>query len=411
LSEIKPGLERVAELLRRLGNPQKTLKFVHIAGTNGKGSTVAMLASILTEAGYRTGLFTSPYILSVAEMIAMDSIKISEARLAELREQMQGHISEMEDAPTEFEIMTALAMLYFAVENCDIVVLEVGMGGRLDATNVIDSPEVAVITAIGLDHMEFLGETVEQIAAEKAGIIKPGAICVSYPQDESVAEVIRRKCRETGVRSVFVNEAESEAVNSSLDGQEFNYSSLKNLNIQLLGEHQLLNAAVAIEATHALKSKGWRISEAALRAGLAKAKWPGRFEILRKNPVFVLDGGHNPQSVAAIVRTLKKYFPDRKITFLYGVLADKEYEAMTKILLSIAKKFVTITPNSPRALPAQELAAFIQGLGGKAMARESVERGVESALEAAGEDGIICALGSLYIIQDAQNAVLCREES
>ncbi|MCL2238897.1 MAG: Mur ligase family protein, partial [Defluviitaleaceae bacterium] len=278
------GLSRMTELMARVGNVQKDMKFVHIAGTNGKGSTAAMLAAVLTEAGYRTGLYTSPVIHTFGERMQVDGVAVTDAELVALAEQMRPHADAMSDSPTEFERITALALLFFHEKNCDIVVLEVGMGGRLDATNVIDAPEIAVITAIGLDHMAELGNTVEKIAGEKAGIIKKNTTVICHPQEASVERVLRAKCAEENAAIAFVARGGVKPLSRSLDGQTFGYGGIKGLTLPLLGAEQLYNAAVAIEVRTALEKKGWSIPEDALRRGLAGTRWPGRFEIMRRAP-------------------------------------------------------------------------------------------------------------------------------
>ena len=382
------GLERIRDLLARLGNPQDKLKFIHISGTNGKGSTAAMLSSILVEAGYKTGLFTSPYIDCFTEMIQIDHRPISDDHLIALTNEMQAHLKTMKDKPTEFEIITALAFLNFYRQNCDIVVLEVGMGGRLDSTCVINSPEVAVITNIGMDHMEFLGDTIEEIAADEAGIIKTGTVCISYPQIESVEQVIRHKCLEQGVKVVFADK---------IDAEEY--------TIPFLGQHQLVNASVAINTINALRDQEWVIPEESLKQGLAKTKWPGRFEIMRHDPVFIIDGAHNLQSVEMTANTLISLYPGKKITFLIGLLADKDYENIIKTLMPLAKEFLTVTPDSPRALPAEVLAEHINDMGSTASSYNSIEEGVKQALAASNKDDIICAVGSLHLIGRARKAL------
>ncbi|MCL2573428.1 MAG: bifunctional folylpolyglutamate synthase/dihydrofolate synthase [Defluviitaleaceae bacterium] len=386
------GLERIQDLLFRIGSPQNQLKFIHVAGTNGKGSTAAMLSSVLVEAGFRVGLFTSPYIDCFTEMIQINHIPLDDNGLIALANKIRPHLSLMVDKPTEFEIITSLAFLHFFRQDCDIVVLEVGMGGRLDSTNVIDAPEVAVITNIGMDHMEFLGNTIEKIAAEKAGIIKSGAACVCYPQKESVEDVIRQKCQEQGVQAVFLKEADIEIA--------------KRYTISLFGHHQLLNACVAISTIYALQERGWNVPKEALQQGLAKTKWAGRFEILRKNPDFIIDGAHNSQSIDAAASTLQMLYPNKKITFIIGVLADKDYEYIIKTLLPLAKDFIAVTPDNPRALLSNVLAEYIHCQGGNAEDCKSIEKGVEQALTIAEKDGVICAIGSLYLIGEVRKNLL-----
>ncbi len=392
----KPGLERVGELLRQLGDPQKELKFVHIAGTNGKGSCAAMTASVLRAAGYKTGLFTSPYLLRFSERMQIDGREIAPEALARLVERIRPLAEAMADHPTEFELITAAALLWFRQERCDIVVLEVGLGGRLDATNVIAAPEAAVIMNIGLDHTEVLGDTVEQIAAEKAGIVKPGCPCVLYSQSESVENVVREICRRQGAELTVSCPEALESLADGPEGQEFAYKG-ERFRLPLLGRHQLQNAAVALETAAVLNRRGWRISRQALRQGLAETVWPARFEILQKEPFFVVDGGHNPQCAETVAENLLHYFPNRRRVLLLGVLADKDYAALTAILAPVADAFVCATPDSPRALGAQALAEHLRQYGKPVRACGSIEEAVAAALEAAGPEGMACAVGSLYM--------------
>ncbi|MFR5420560.1 MAG: bifunctional folylpolyglutamate synthase/dihydrofolate synthase [Oscillospiraceae bacterium] len=320
----RPGLSRVRELLHRLGDPQDGLQFVHIAGTNGKGSTAAMLASILRAAGYTTGLFTSPYLERFAERMQVNGAPVPDAEFAAVCQTLQPCIAAMDDPPTEFELVTAAAMLWFRRRGCDVVVLEVGLGGRLDATNVIAAPACAVITNIGLDHTEILGGTLAQIAREKAGILKPGTCAVSYPQAQEVRSVLREICAQRGIPLTEVDVSAIVPLTDSVDGQTFTYRGAEYA-LPLLGAHQLRNAAVALETVAALRARGWRIPDAAVHAGLAQVRWPARFELLRRAPWFVLDGGHNPQCAQTVADNLARYFPGRRITLLVGVLADKDY--------------------------------------------------------------------------------------
>jgi len=402
----KLGLSRITELMELLDNPQKKLKFIHIAGTNGKGSTAAMLASILQESGYKTGLFTSPFVHKFSERMQINSVCITDSEIEKFAVKLYNHTSRMQDCPTEFELITAMAMLYFYENECDIVVLEVGMGGRLDATNIIDTPEAAVITSIGLDHTGQLGDTEEKIAAQKAGIIKPEGIVISYPQKKSVADVILDKCGEQNARVTFADVNKIRAVRQNLNGQQFEYNGIKNLTIPLLGEHQLRNAAVVITTIDALQERGWHITEDTLRNGLQKTFWPARFEVMRRDPVFIADSAHNPHGVNAVVNTLTSLFPGKKITFLLGVSADKDYPEMIRLLIPCAKRFFTVMPNSSRALPAEDLAAHINKYNVDVIFCESIESGVNRALEVSDNNDVICALGSFFMIGGVRECLL-----
>ena len=400
-----PGLSRTQELLRRLGDPQNRLKFVHIAGTNGKGSTAAMLASVLQAAGYRTGLYTSPYITCFNERMQVDGRMIDDDELAQITQELRPHAEAMEDHPTEFELVTAIAMVYFARHACDIVVLEVGLGGALDSTNVISQPEVAVICNIGLDHTEVLGDTLEKIAQAKAGIIKGGDVVI-YRGQASVEQVFADACARTGAR---LHRADFDAivpVSAALDGQVFDYGARKALLLPLLGAHQLKNASVVLTTVDVLIARGWHISEQALREGLRTVRWPGRFELLRREPVFIVDGGHNPQCMASLAENLKAYLAGRPITALTGVMADKDYSDMYRIVAPYISRYVTVTPDNPRALRAEALAEALRVYGKPVTACPTVAEGVAEALRQTGSGEAVVAFGSLYMVGDIRAAVL-----
>ncbi len=400
-----PGLDRIRKLLSLLGDPQKELKFVHIAGTNGKGSTAAMTASILCKAGYKAGLFTSPYIYRFHERIQMDGAQISDEKLLPLILKVKALAETMEELPTEFEFVTALAMEYYRQEKCPIVVLEVGMGGRIDATNAIDAPEVAVITNIGLDHTDALGDTLPEIAANKAGIIKPGCHAVTYRGDADVEAVYENICKELDVP---LRKADFDSIKlhcCDLFGQRFDHGHRKELELPLLGDHQLHNAAVVLAVIDALIERGWNISEENIRDGLKAVTWPGRFDIVCRQPLFIIDGGHNPQCIQALVKNIDDYLADRKVVALTGVLADKDYGEMFRPVMEKVDSFVCITPDNPRRLPAHELAEHLRAAGARAVACDTVKEAVETAKEMAGEKGAVLCFGSLYSIGDIKEAL------
>lgn len=392
------GLERVAALLEKLGNPQDKLKYVHVAGTNGKGSCASMTASVLKAAGYKTGLYTSPYLYRFNERMQINGKEIEDDVLAEIMSRVAPAADSMsDDHPTEFEIMTAAALLWYAEEKCDIVVLEVGLGGRFDATNVISSPEVSVIMNIGLDHTAVLGDSVEKIAFEKGGIIKPGRPCVLYQQADEVEAVIKDLCAQRGSELTIADFSEISPEFDSLEGQVFSYKG-ESYAIPLLGAHQLRNAAVVIETVNVLRGLGWSVDQSELEHGLYSVFWPARFEVVSDEPYFVLDGGHNPQCAGTVVENLGEYFPGQKHIILAGVLRDKDYEKLFSILNLAADEFVCVTPASPRALPAEELGEFLKKFGKPVTVCESVEDGVFEAMDRAREaEGMVCAVGSLYM--------------
>lgn len=397
------GLDRTRELMEKLGNPEKKLKFIHIAGTNGKGSTAAMTASILEAAGYRVGLYVSPFITRFNERIQLNHVPIPDDELAELTTEVQPIADGMEDSPTEFEMITAIGFLYFIRHNCDVVVLEVGMGGALDSTNVIPAPEVAVITNIGYDHTRELGSTLAEIASAKAGIIKPGCKVVSYGISPESDPVIRKTCQ---ALSVPLCEAEHDKVKNvrfDLDRMTLDYGEYRDLEIALVGTYQQYNAATVLKIVEVLQNSGWKISEQNLRDGMRQVQWPGRFEVLSRKPVFIADGGHNPQGVVATAQSLLQHFPNTKIVFLMGVMADKDIGPMLEELSPLAKRFITVKPNNPRAMAAETLAEKIQRAGCVAEPAETVADGVQRAIEYAGTDGVACAIGSLYMLGEVRN--------
>ena len=395
-STTRLGLERTQELLGKLGDPQKKLKFVHVAGSNGKGSTCAMLDAILRRAGYRVGLYISPYIQDFCERIQVDGENIPGQALAAITQRVRRVADAMEDHPSQFELVTAIAMEYFHEQRCDIVVLEVGMGGALDSTNAIDAPEVAVITNIGLEHTEYLGDTLEKIAATKAGIIKSGCSCVCYDGAAEVTAVIRSVCAQNDVPFVCAGRFPTKMLRQDLNGQIFSWRG-GEYQLSLLGPHQVCNAAVVLETVEALRERGWHIPEDAVRAGLREVKWPARLEILSRKPLFILDGGHNPQCAEALMNSISELLHGKQIVFLTGVLADKNYRQMMELVMPYAREFVCLTPVSDRALSAQALADYLTERGAKAQVCTGIPAGIRLALTSAGKDGVVIAFGSLYL--------------
>ena len=393
----KPGLTRIRELLERLGDPQKKLRFIHIAGTNGKGSCAAMTASILKAAGYKTGLYTSPYLYRFNERMQINGRQIEDDALAEIVSRVRPAAEAMADHPTEFELMTAAALLWYAQETCDVVVLEVGLGGRFDATNIIDAPEAAVIMNIGLDHTAVLGDTLEQIAFEKAGILKPGTDAVLFEQGEEATGVVRRRCEELGVPLHIADFSQLVSEFDSLYGQSFTYRG-QPYALPLLGAHQLKNAAVVLELVEVLREKGWKLEQGDVEHGLYAVSWPGRFELVSDEPYFVVDGGHNPQCAETVRDNLLHYFPDKRRILLLGVLRDKDYPGLTAILDAAADEYVCITPASARALPAEELAEHLKRYGKPVTVCGSIRDGVTEALRRSDGDSVVCAVGSLYSV-------------
>ena len=399
-STTRLGLGRTRELLHAIGDPQKKLKFIHVAGSNGKGSTCAMLDAIFRHAGYRTGLYTSPYIQDFCERMQVNGRNIPGEDLARITDRVRIHADAMEDHPSQFELVTAVAMQYFLEAHCDIVVLEVGMGGALDSTNAIDCPEAAVITNIGLEHTEYLGNTLSLIAEAKGGIIKPGCTAVLYESEPETMATLQRICRKQGVSYRISRESDLQSLSHDLNGQRFLWQGQEYL-LSLLGAHQLRNAAVVLETVNALRERGWTVPEAAVADGLRDVRWPARFEILWRKPLFILDGGHNPQCAEALARNLEDYLHGQKFCFLIGVLADKDYRRILRLITPYAERFLCVTPDSPRALKAADLAEVISGMGVPAEAAGSIEEGIRLALAS----GLpVMSFGSLYLAGHVRTA-------
>ena len=400
-----PGLSRTRELLGRMGDPQNKLKYVHVAGTNGKGSTCAMLANILQRAGFRTGLYTSPYINRFHERMQVNGEPISDAELCEITEYIKPLADAMEDVPTEFELVTCVGFEFFARRQCQIVVLECGMGGEFDATNVIDVPECAVLCTIGMDHMEYLGRTHAAIARTKAGILKPGGACVTYPALPEVEAVYREITRERGLSRTRADFGRMHPVSHSLLGQDFTFDGFGALHLSLLGRNQLCNCAMVLHIVEVLRQRGWAIPDAAVREGLATVSWPGRFELLRRCPDVIADGGHNVQCMLSLKENILDYLPGREIIAVTGVMADKEYEKMYFPVMPLIRRFITVEPPNPRALSAPALAQALRDMGAEAQSAESVEAGVRTALSLAKPGDCVLAFGSLYMLGQVRSCV------
>lgn len=394
-SNTRLGLSRTCELLDVLGNPQDELKFIHVAGSNGKGSTCAMLSSILSKAGFKTGFYLSPHLFSFCERFQIDRKQISEEDFIDITRKVAAAADSLDDHPSQFEISTAIAFLYFKTQCCDIVVLEVGMGGSLDSTNVIKVPEVAVICNIGLDHTDFLGSTLAEIAENKAGIIKPGCEVVCYEMEGDALSVIENRCKRLNTPLQISNFDSLKYLNQSVKSQSFSYEGIE-YSISLLGEHQCKNASVAIEVIKALRSRGWAVSDEALKIGLRDAKWPARFEILSLDPIFILDGGHNPQCASSIAKAISDYLPEQKLKLVIGMLADKNVNEVIDIIAPKVSEFHCLTPDSDRAMSADELAGLIRLKGLNAKSHASSEDCLSEVLDSANNQPIM-AFGSLYL--------------
>ena len=389
------SLDAELMLLEKLDKPQNKLKYVHIAGTNGKGSTTSYLASILNEASVVTGAFTSPFLYRYNEMFKVNGEDISDADFAKVFSEVKPAYDELAADGvfvSEYEFLTVMAFMYFLKKGCEIVLLEVSMGGRMDTTNVIPAPLVSIITPISYDHMTILGNTLTEIATEKAGIIKPGTVVVSAIQEPEVQKVLRDACQSVNSPLDFVEPAQ--IISRDIHGQRFGVSEGLQYETTMLGTYQIDNAAVAIVAARKLMEKGYNISEESIRKGIANTKWFGRFTLLSDNPPVVIDGGHNRQGAKVLRESLETYFPGKKITFVLGILADKEVDLILDTLAPIMKKCYTVAVPNPRTMDPQALAGMIQERGIEAEPLDS-----KSTIEdIKNQSDVVCLAGSLYLI-------------
>lgn len=411
------GLDTTRELLRRLGNPQNRLQFVHIAGTNGKGSTLAYISTILTGAGYRTGRFISPVIDSYCEKIQIDGEYISTQAVAAITEVVKTACDDMVrdgfEQPTVFEAETAMAFLYFLNENVDVVVLETGMGGRDDSTNVIETTLCSVITSVSLDHVGIIGNNLQEIAECKAGIIKEGAPVVLYAQSAEVEDIVRTRCRETDSPLIVTKPGVLVRKKNSLSGQVFDYGELKGIKTRLLGEHQLYNAAVAVETIRVLREKGFEISNEQIKTGIEDTVWTGRFEVVQARPLMIIDGAHNPDGARAFAQSVREYLDGYTLIFIMGVLKDKDYPQMIQLTNAFANAVITINPDNPRALSDTELKDAIEQVKTKnipVVAAGRIEAGIEVANQIAmqlhHEKTAIVVFGSLSFLGDLKRYLI-----
>ena len=409
---MNQGLERIEALLDLLGNPHRSCKYLHIGGTNGKGSTAAFVAAMLEEAGYRVGLYTSPYLVQFTNRMAINGRDIPRKRLVELVKKVKPLVEKIAadpvlGQPTEFEVVTALAFCYFAEESPDIVVLEVGLGGRLDATNVVQ-PLVTAIATISLEHTQVLGNTVEEIAREKAGIIKNGAPVVTEAGGGALP-VLEAVCKEKQVPLYQLGKHfHAQIETQDVGGQVFHYRGLSReyhaLFIPLLGDYQVNNVALAIAAVELLCDNGFSISEATLRAGLEKTRWPGRLEVLRRSPLVVVDGAHNLEAFQGLGRGVRQTFAYGKLILVLGILSDKAAENILAEILPLADRLIITKPNSPRAANPEVLQKIVSGMMPELPCEisEEIPAAVDMALKQAGDEDLVLIAGSLYLVSDAR---------
>lgn len=410
------GLDSMRELCSRLGNPQDELRFVHIAGTNGKGSVLAYVSTILKEAGYRVGRYLSPTITDYRERFQIDGRFITQSGLCKYLEQVkeaaEAMAAEGKPHPTPFEVETAVAFLYFLDKKCDIVVLETGLGGALDATNVVKTTVAAVFASISMDHMAILGDTLEKIALVKAGIMKDRCYVVTARQDPAVAKILKqaallRKCK------LYTADAErAKQVYYGVTKQRFTYAGYKNLEISMLGKFQIENAVVAVETIQVLAKAGFPVKEEALRRGLLLTSWSGRFSVIGKKPLFIADGAHNEDASRRLAESLQFYFAEKKMIFILGMLKDKEYEKVINNTCNMAEHIITVTPPiRERAMPAYELAQAVRECNGNVTVADSVPEAVEIAylLASREKDAVIVAFGSLSYLGELMKVVEHRD--
>lgn len=401
-----PGLERIQALCDKLGNPERKLSVIHVAGTNGKGSAVAMLSAILQEAGYRVGTYTSPHLERYNERFLINGQEISDEAFAEeitLMKKLCGELAaEGKAVPTLFEIVTGAAFHYFAEQKVDILVLEVGLGGKYDATNIVPTPLLSLIMSISIDHTDFLGNSIEKIALEKAGIIKKNCPVVLYSQDEIVYNIMKDMAEENSATLYCPEEAEISISSQTLEGTVFsvktNAFSWKDLNLPLLGSYQIPNCITVLEACSVLRERGLSLPENAIRNGLKKARWAGRMEICGKEPLILLDGAHNTDGILQLANSVNAYFNETKVTLILGVLGDKEYHKMAEVILPHADAVILTEPHSERKLDVFSLARSISEHNGMIYTEKEIEAAFEKALSITPKDGIILCCGSLYMI-------------
>lgn len=406
------GLERTYKLLEYLGNPEKDLKLIHIAGTNGKGSTTSMITEILMGAGYKVGMYTSPFIEEFEERIQINRNNIPKEKLASLMDEVKSAVDKViEDGyshPTEFEIITVLMLLYFKKENIDFGVIEVGLGGTLDSTNVI-TPVLQVITSISFDHTNLLGNTLEEIAREKAGIIKSGIPTVIYPQKSEALKVIENKCSEMNSKLYIANCDNfkfENVVNEDRPYQLLKYNNEVDILLPLLGEHQITNLSVAMTSIEVLNNINMtNILLDSIVKSIKNVKWKGRLEVLSKNPYVVIDGAHNIQGIETLSRNIKKYFKYENLYLILGILADKDVQEMIKVIAPMAKKIYAVTPNSIRAELAEDLKREIIKYNENCEAYDDYKEAYLTAINDANENDFVLASGSLYMIGDMRKII------
>ncbi len=400
---IVPGLDSIKELCKRLGNPQDRLKFIHIAGTNGKGSTLAYLSTVLRKAGYKVGRYVSPAIRCYEERIQVNEKMITKKALCEEMECMREICDDMvQDGfhhPTPFEVETAMAFDYFLKKGCDVVVLETGMGGRMDATNIIKTTLVSVIASISMDHMQFLGDTLEKIAREKAGIIKEGSKVVVLKQAPEVMEVVKEEACKNKAQMIVAEPELAKGIKYNIKGVKFSYKEFEKIELSLAGKVQVDNGVLALEVIRVLNDGMLEVTEKAVREGLKETIWQGRFSVIGNNPLFVIDGAHNEDAAKKLADSIEMYFTNRRIIYIMGILRDKEYEKIIDLTAKYAQQIITVaTPNNKRAMDSLALAEEVMKRNLHVTAAASIEEAVEMAYLFAAKEDVILSFGSLSFL-------------
>ena len=415
---IKLGLDSTGKLLELLGNPQDNLNVIHVAGTNGKGSVCSFISNILKEEGYKVGLYTSPYLETFTERIRVNGENIPEEDVARIitliKDKIDIMISEGYSSPTEFEIVTAMAFYYYNEQNMDYVVLEVGLGGRYDSTNVIKNPLVSVIVSISLDHIGVLGDTIGKIAYEKAGIIKENGTAIVYKQVKEAEDIIKEVCEKQNAKYIEVNFDDVLVKKSDIYSQVYDCTIMdekfNDIEIKLIGEHQVNNSIVALNVVKFLRdNKNINISNESIKNGLLTTKWPGRIEKIMENPMFIIDGAHNEDGAKYLCKALEKNFPNKKLTMLIGMLVDKDIDSVLEILMPKFNKVITTTPDSDRAISAEELKNKISKYVDDVVSIKDIDKAVRYTLDNSNEDDVIISAGSLYLIGEVRTLLKERE--
>ncbi|MGL5642399.1 MAG: bifunctional folylpolyglutamate synthase/dihydrofolate synthase [Paraclostridium sp.] len=411
---IRLGLDNIKKLLELLDNPQDKLKIIHVAGTNGKGSTCSFISTILKESGYKVGLYTSPFLETFTERIRVNGENIPEDEVGNIvsliKEKIEIMVNEGYSCPTEFEIVTAMAFYYFKKENVDFVALEVGLGGRYDATNVIEKPIVSVITSISLDHIGVLGDTLSKIAFEKGGIIKENCSTIVYPQKEEAGQVIKNICKENKSKYIECNFNDINIKESNINLQKYdciiNKKEYKDLEIRLIGEHQVNNSVLALNVIDYINDNlDLNISQESMRKGLIETKWPGRIEKIKENPMFIIDGAHNEEGAESLAKSIDRYFEDKNKVLIIGMLEDKDITSVLDILIPRFNKVITTTPDNPRAIDANKLKEKINKYNIEVICKPQIKDAVDYVLQTTKKDDVIISAGSLYMIGNVRNII------